>query len=143
MTLGDEQYQHIIDQVLQHDLTGYDVYLMGSITRGAAKDLDVAIVGEWDYERLAAIFEPLSAVSALDLYYQAVPPIAYDASMQPQGFRSIQWIGLDAHPAKKRGQLLGGFVVRTFTVPNGKAKTLKHKLAEPILLIQNGEQIYF
>lgn len=143
MILGNEQYQAIIDQVLQHDLTGYDVYLMGSIIRGVANDLDVMIVGPWDYERLAAIFEPLSGVKYLDLYYSDQPPLAYQHSDLPQREKSIQWIGEDAHPRKKVGQLLGGFVVRHFAVPNGKAKTLKHKYAEPILLVQNGEQIYF
>ena len=144
MRLGDAEYQAIIDQVLAYDLTGYDVYLMGSIIRGKANDLDVVIVGPWDYERLRALFEPLSGIDRLDLYYSDEPPLAYSHGDWPSRQLSVQWIGENANPRiQSRGQLLDGFLQRHFTIPNGKAKTLKHEYAEPILLVQNGEQVYF
>ena len=63
MRLGDAKFKEIINAISQYDLTGYDVYVVGSIIRGrAANDLDVVIVGEWDHDRLASIFEPLNEI---------------------------------------------------------------------------------
>lgn len=144
MILGDETYQAIVDQIMQHDLTGYDVYLVGSVTKRNARDLDVAIVGPWDYERLAAIFESLSGVKYLDLSWCANAPETYSWYDAPRRVANRKWIGLDASPRKKSsGQLFGGFIQNNVTLPTVKSKMRKYIDITPILIIQNGEQIYF
>lgn len=144
MILGDETYNGIIDQILQHDLTGYDVYLVGSILHGEANDLDVVVIGHWDYDRLEAIFEPLKAVAKLDLYWQSEYPFEWGQSVIPTFQMYRKWIGLDASPLKKsKGQLVGGFLQSKMKFPTVKSKIRKYEVKEPIQLIQNGEQIYF
>ena len=143
MILGDEQYQSIINQILQHDFTGYDVYLVGSILHGNANDLDVVVVGDWDYERLAAIFEPLNAVAKLDLSW-VENAIEFGHSTIPTFEMYRKWIGLNASPKRKSsGQLVGGFLQSKMKLPTVKSKIRKYEVKQPIQLIQNGEQIYF
>jgi hypothetical protein len=145
MILGDAKYQELVSAILQYDLTGYDVYITGSIIRGrAAKDLDVVIVGEWDHDRLASIFEPLNEIKELDLYFQEVPPLAYSAGSTLQRGRQLQWLG-DSASLKKRseGVEMGKFQLKWFTVPTPKSKARGYNYAEPLMIIQNGEQIYF
>lgn len=62
MYLGDPKFNTIFDRLLTHDLTGYDVYLMGSILRGRANDIDIIIVGDWDYDRLSVIFKDMKTI---------------------------------------------------------------------------------
>lgn len=145
MRLGDAKFEELVNAILQYDLTGYDVYIVGSIIRGRdANDLDVVIVGEWDHDRLASIFEPLNEIKELDLYFQDVPPLAYSKGSTLQRGRQLQWLGDDASLKKRsEGVEMGKFQLKWFTVPTPKSKARGYTYVEPLLVIQNGEQIYF
>lgn len=144
MILGDAKFTELLNAVLAQELGQYDVYLGGSIIRGKARDLDVFMVGEWDYEVARAIALGLEPYRKIDLYFQEEPPQAYQANDLPHRVRSTQWIG--ENPTGKwqaKGQFNRGFLTRWFALPNGKSTTQGHAAVEPIHVIQNGEQIYF
>lgn len=144
MILGDTKFTELLNAVLAQDLGHYDVYLAGSIIRGKAKDLDVFIVGEWDYDVARRIALGLEPYTEIDLYFREEPPRNYQANDRPYRVKSTQWIGENPNARKRsKGQFNKGFLTRWFELPNGKANTLKHSLAQPIHVIQNGQQIYF
>lgn len=145
MILGDAKFKELVNAISEYDLTGYDVYVVGSIIRGrAANDLDVVIVGEWDHDRLASIFEPLNEIKELDLYFRSEEPFAYSAGSRLLRYRALSWLGDGANLRRKsRGVQLGKFQLRWYTVPTPKAKARGYTYAEPLMIIQNGEQIYF
>lgn len=145
MILGDAKFKEAIDRILEHDLTGYDVYVVGSIIRGKnSNDLDVIIVGEWDRERLESIFEPLHDTENLDLYFQTEPPLAWGCGSRRVRQRQMTWLGDGASLRKRsKGVEMGKFLLRWCNLPTPKSHARGYKYVEPLLVIQNGEQIYF
>lgn len=145
MILGDAKFQELVSAILQHDLTDYDVYIVGSIIRRrAAQDLDVVVVGKWDHDRLASIFEPLNEIKELDLYFQEEVPLTWGAGSRRQRQKQMQWLGDGASLQKRsEGVELGKFQVKWHVTPTPKSKARGYAYVEPLMIIQNGEQIYF
>lgn len=151
MKLGDNEFNTAYQPIFDLDWTGYDLYLVGSLTNSeSSNDIDAIIVGPYDPPKILELLKGMEACGPWDVaYYGTVyqPWIVGDPTrMIPMG-KSKQSKFPKGNPRKSSNGTLGvwqdGIYWISWELPCKKRIVNPERYADDITLIQNGQQLYF
>ena len=151
MILGDKEFQQAYQPIFDLDWTGYDLYLVGSLTNSeSSNDIDATIVGPYDPPKILELLKGVEACGPWDIAYnsEVYEPwrIGDPTRMVPMG-KSKQSKFERGNPRKSSngtpGQWQDGIYWLKWELPCDKQMKNPERYADEIQLIQNGQQLYF
>ncbi len=151
MILGDKEFQQAYHPIFNLDWTGYDLYLVGSLTGSeSSNDIDATIVGPYDPPKILELLKSMEACGPWDVAYYGTTyepwRIGDSTRMVPMG-KSKQSKHPRGNPRKssdgKPGQWQDGIYWIKWELPSDKQMKNPERYADEIQLIQNGQQLYF
>jgi hypothetical protein len=71
MILGDKEFQQAYQPIFNLDWTGYDLYLVGSLTGSeSSNDIDATIVGPYNPPKVLELLKGVEACGPWDISYE-------------------------------------------------------------------------
>lgn len=151
MILGDKEFKQAYQPIFNLDWTGYDLYLVGSLTNSeSSNDIDAIIVGPYDPPKVIELLKGVEACGPWDIAYYGEVYQPYQMGdpvrMVPLG-KSKDRRRLSANPKKSSDGTPGawqeGIYWLKWELPCAKRIANPERYADDIQLIQNGQQLYF
>ena len=142
MTIHDDEYNGYVELIMDLDWEGYDLWLVGGILSHDTQAIDVVINGPYDPPKIITLMEECKKMGPWDITYTKDRPLEdpYEPRMihvavNRPGKRCRNAFGMGAHQH--------GLCWLPLQIPSQKMlqrKTVTYQ--QPVLLIQNGQQIY-
>lgn len=151
MILGDEEFQQAYQPIFNLDWTGYDLYLVGSLTNAeSSNDIDAIIVGPYDPPKVLELLKGVEQCGPWDIAYCGETYENYrmgdPVKMVPLG-KSKDRFKPKGNPRKdsngRPGRWQDGIYWIQWELPCAKRIANPERYADDIVLIQNGQQLYF
>tara|TARA_R100001198_G_scaffold96701_1_gene87917 strand:+ start:4709 stop:5167 length:459 start_codon:yes stop_codon:yes gene_type:complete len=152
MILGDTEFQQAYQPIFDLDWTGYDLYLVGSLTNAeSSNDIDAIIVGPYDPPKVLELLKGVEQCGPWDIAYYGEVYQPYQmgdpARMVPLGKSKDSRKPGKGNPKKSsngtRGVWQEGIYWLHWELPCAKRIANPERYADDIQLIQNGQQLYF
>lgn len=152
MILGDKEFQQAYQPIFDLDWTGYDLYLVGSLTNSeSSNDIDATIVGPYDPPKIIELLKGVEACGPWDISYEGevYKPwrIGDPRRMVPMGKSKDRRKPGKGNPKKssdgRPGAWQDGIYWLQWELPCLKMIQNPERYSEEIQLIQKGKQLYF
>ena len=142
MTIHDNEYKGYVELIMDLDWEGYDLWLVGGILSHDTKDIDVVINGPYDPPKIIALMEECKKMGPWDITYSTVRPL--EDPYEPRVIQiAINRPGNRCRNAFGMGAYQHGMCWLPLKIPSQKMLQRKNVTYQsPVLLIQNGQQIY-
>jgi hypothetical protein len=146
MILGDKEFQQAYQPIFNLDWTGYDLYLVGSLTGSeSSNDIDATIVGPYNPPKVLELLKGVEACGPWDISYEGEVYKPWRIGDKPRRVPAGEC--RDRHKSGKGNQRKGvwqdGIFWNHFDLPATKQIANPERYADEIQLIQNGQQLYF
>ena len=149
MRLNDEEFWGYVELIMDLDWRDYDLTIFGGITGNwDTLDIDACIWGEYDPVHIKYLLEEMKKLGPWDAYYSTHPDGKdWDYSKPPITVNMAKPVDRISARANARfgGVWQEGLYWLNFRLPNKKMKQRgpEYQYGKPIILIQNGQQLYF
>lgn len=151
MILGDQEFQQAYQPIFDLDWTGYTLYLVGSLTNSESiNDIDAVIVGPYDPPKVLELLKGVEQCGPWDISYGGTKPRTWkpgDPAVRVPSGKSKDRLKPRGNPRinqnGKRGVWQDGIYWNHFDLPCAKRIANPERYGVDIVLIQDGEQLYF
>ena len=145
MKLGDTEFNTAYQPIFDLDWTGYSLYLVGSLTNSeSSNDIDAIMSGPYDPPRVLELLKGVEQCGPWDIAYRGETYITYnmgDPAMRVAYGKSKD--RLKARGNQRKGVWQDGIFWNHFDLPCAKRIANPERYGADIVLIQDGEQLYF